>query len=163
VGAGLVLAVYPEQCTASDVVRRLEEASGEHTALRSSAVVQVSASGSFSVTTTDLPGQASPFWGILWEALFAMVFLVPAPGTAYGAHLGSIFGAIDRAGIDEDARRRIRAALGPRTSGIAFLLTDDTSSFVTDLLRAQGGTVIDAHLAIDPGSELVRELGGPLA
>ena len=55
---------------------------------------------------------------------FGLVFTVPTAGSAYGANLGGLFGAIDRAGIDEHFRTRIRKALGPRSSGLAMLLRE---------------------------------------
>ena len=99
------------------------------------------------------------FSGILWEALFGLVFLVPAPGTSYGSNLGGLFGAIDRAGIDQHVRVRIREALGPRTSGLGLVLAEANSELIADMLHPHGGTVVVTSLSLEPDSELAQELG----
>jgi uncharacterized membrane protein len=154
-----LLFVYRDEETAGQVLASLRAGGTGGGELDSSSVVRVAADGKFTVTTTDWPGRGSPFWGILWEALFGLVFLVPAAGTSYGPHLGGLFGAIDRAGIDEVVRARIRDALGPRTSALGMFLRVARPALVTGLLRAHGGTAVQAALSLEPESELAQELG----
>jgi uncharacterized membrane protein len=157
--SAFLLFVYRDEETAGEVLAQLRARGTGGNELDSSSVVRVAADGKFTVTTTDWPGQGSPFWGILWEALFGLVFLVPAVGTSYGPHLGGLFGAIDRAGIDELVRERIRGALGPRTSALGMFLGVAKPELVHGLVRAHGGTAVQASLALEPDSELAQELG----
>lgn len=161
--SALLLFVYADEETAGRVLDELQASALGAGELDASGLVRVAADGKLTVTTTDRPGQGSPFWGILWEAIFGLVFLVPAAGSSYGVNLGGLFGAIDHAGIDEQVRARIRGALGPRTSGLGVLLSEARPELVTGLLDAHGGTVVEASLLLGPNSELAHELGGPTA
>ena len=157
----LLLFMYKGEQAAGDVLAELvahdDELSQE---LWSAGVVRVSADGRFSVTATDRPGSGSPFWGVLWEALFGLVFTVPTAGSAYGANLGGLFGAIDRAGIDERFRTRMRKALGPRSSGLAMLLRETDPAPLVERARARPRTVLRTSLSPEQDSALREELGG---
>jgi uncharacterized membrane protein len=160
----VLLFVYDGERTAAGVLGELCDRRPELAgSLLSSGVVSVARDGRYSVSTTDWPGSGSPFWGMLWEALFGLVFLVPTPGSAYGSNLGALFGAIERAGIDEELRGRIRESLGPRTSGLAMILPERNPDLEADLQRAHGATVIEASLSLEQDSELANELGGIIA
>lgn len=157
----LLLFVYEGERTADEVLAELvahdDELSQE---LWSTGVVRVSADGRLSVTATDRPGSGSPFWGVLWEALFGLVFTVPTAGSAYGANLGGLFGAIDRAGIDEHFRTRIRKALGPRSSGLAMLLHETDPAPLLERARVRPRTVLRTSLSLEQDTALREELGG---
>jgi uncharacterized membrane protein len=159
--SALALFVYAE--TAEQVLHELRAGAPGATELDSSGVVRVAADGGLTVTTIDWPGRGNPFWGLLWEALFGLVFLVPAAGSGYGSHVGGLFGAIDRAGLDADVRARIRSALGPRTSGLGMLLPEAHPGLIADLLYAHGGRVVLASLSLANDSELAQELGAMAA
>ncbi len=102
----LVLAVYASEDAAEHVLgilrARLLALPGE---LDSSAAVRVAADGAYTLTVSDRHALSEALWGVFWEALFGMVFLVPVAGTAYGASLGGFFGAIIRAGLDAEFSR----------------------------------------------------------
>lgn len=124
------------------------------------AVVRIWTDGGFTVTTTDRPGMGNAFWGVFWEALFGLVFLVPTPGTAYGPNLGGLFGAIDRAGLDEEFRAQVRHTLRRPGSGLTFLATNWEPDLVLDQLYLRPDALLRASLSIEQDAELVRELGG---
>ncbi|MBV8955676.1 MAG: DUF1269 domain-containing protein [Solirubrobacterales bacterium] len=161
--SAFLLFAYTNEEAAGRVLARLRASGTDGGDLDSSSVVRVAVDGKFTVTTTDRPGRGSPFWGILWEALFGLVFLVPAAGTSYGPNLGGLFGAIDRAGIDEDARARIREALGPGSSALGLLLRETRPELVTQLIQAHGGTKVEASISLEEDSELAQELGAIVA
>jgi uncharacterized membrane protein len=157
--SALLLLVYRDEETAGRLLGQLRASGTGGSDLDSSSVVRIAADGKFTVTTTDWPGHGSPFWGILWEALFALVFLVPAERSSYGPNVGGLFGAIDRGGIDEDVRAQIRDALGPRTSALGMLLPKARPELVTQLVQTHGGTTVEASLSLEEDSELAQELG----
>ncbi len=157
--SAFLLFVYRDEETAGRVLGQLRASDVGGCDLDSSSVVRIAADGGFTVTTTDWPGRGSPFWGILWEALFGLVLLVPATGSSYGPNLGGLFGAIDRGGIDGYVRARIRDALGPRTSALGMFLPQARPALVTNLVQAHGGTAVEASLSLEPDSELAQELG----
>lgn len=96
--------------------------------------------------------------GSPWEALFGLVLLVPVAGSSYRPNLGGLFGAIDRGGIDEGVRDRIRDLLGPPTSALGMFLRDARPELVTGVIHAYGGTAAEASLSLEPDSELAQEL-----
>jgi uncharacterized membrane protein len=157
----LVLAAYATEDAAEHVLGVLRAGQlalpGE---LDSSATIRVAPDGAYTVRLTDRQGSAAAFWGVFWEALFGMVFLVPVAGTAYGSNLGGLFGTIDRAGLDAEFRARVRHALSRGSSGLALIATGWSPEPVLSQFVARPSAVLTASLRLEPGSELMRELGG---
>ncbi len=157
----LVLATYSSEDAAEHVLGVLSahpiELPGE---VDSWATVKVGANGRYTVTMASRPDWSESYWGVLWEALFGLVFLVPAAGTAYGSNLGGLFGAIDRAGLDAEFRARVRDALQPRSSGLALVATDWSPEPVLRQFLVRPAALLTAELILDRDSELLRELGG---
>jgi uncharacterized membrane protein len=129
-------------------------------ALDSWATVRVARDGAYTVTLTDRQDAGDTFWGVLWEALFGLVFLVPVPGTAYGSNLGGLFGAIDRAGPDDTFRARVRSALLPPSSALALIATGWSPEPVLTEFVARPSAVLTASIHLEKDSELMHELGG---
>jgi uncharacterized membrane protein len=156
-----VLAAYDREDTADHVLGLLRAHSDDLPAdLDAVAVVRIGTDGGFTVTTTDRPGLGGSFWGVFFEALFGLVFLVPTPGTAYGPNLGGLFGAIDRAGLDEDFRTQVRATLRRPGSGLTFMATDWDPELVLDQLYLRPDGLLRTSLSSAQDAELVHELGG---
>ena len=128
--------------------------------LDSAATVRVAADGRYTVLMTDRSEWTASFWGVLWEALFGLVFLVPAAGTAYGSALGGLFGAIDRAGLDAGFRAQVRAALDRQSSGLAVIATGWDPAPVLNEFFLRPRAIVRATIVLDEDSELMRELGG---
>jgi uncharacterized membrane protein len=156
----LVVAVYADEEAADHVLGVLRAHPAELAgAVHSSATVRVGAEGSYTVTT-DMRSADDAFWGVLWEALFGMVFLVPTAGTGYGANLGALFGAVDRAGLDGQFRAQLRAGFRRPSSGLAILATDWDGESILSGFVLRPLTLVTASLDLEPNSELMRELGG---
>lgn len=157
----LVLAVYTSEDAAEHVLGILQahlvELPGQ---FESAAAVRVADDGAYTVKLTDRLGSGNAFWGVFWEALFGLVFLVPMAGTAYGSNLGGLFGAIDRAGLDAEFRGRVRSALGCSSSGLAVIATGWSPGPVLNQFIARPSVLVSAPLELERGSELMRELGG---
>jgi len=157
----LVLATYTSEETAEHVFGVLNahrlELPGP---LDSTATVRVAADGRYTVMMTDRNEWTASYWGVLWEALFGLVFLVPAPGTTYGSALGGLFGAIDRAGLDAGFRTHVRAALEHQSSGLAVIATGWDPALVLSDFFLRPRAIVRATIVLDENSELMRELGG---
>ena len=157
----LVLAAYASEDAAEHVLGVLRARAADLPGkLDSSASVRLADDGAYTVTLTDRQGTDDAFWGVLWEALFGLVFRVPVAGTAYGSNLGGLFGAIDRAGLDAEFRSSVRSALGARTSGLGVIATGWSPEEVLSQFVARPTALLTASLRLEPGSELMRELGG---
>jgi uncharacterized membrane protein len=157
----LVVATYASENAAEHVLGVLRahkvELPGD---LDSSATVRTGADGGYTLTLADGPGTSDSFWGVLWEALFGLVFLVPASGIAYGSNLGGLFGAIDRAGLDAEFRASIREALGPRSSCLAVIATGWDPEAVLSEFLLRPSALLRAEVLLEQDSELMSELGG---
>jgi uncharacterized membrane protein len=159
--SNLIVAAYATEDAADHVLGVLRANKVELPgAFDSSATVRIGADGDYTVTQTDSRSSRDAFWGVLWEALFGLIFRVPEPGTAYGSSLGGLFGAIDRAGLDADFRARVRIALGARTSGLALIATGWNAEPVLSGFPVRPRALISASLVLEHNSELMRELGG---
>jgi uncharacterized membrane protein len=157
----LILAVYDCEDTAEHVLGVLRAQRDELLAdLSSAALIRIGADGSMTITTTDHPGSRSSFWGVLWEALFGLVFLVPAPGTSYGANLGGLLGAIERSGVNADFRAVVRDALERGSSGLALVAIDWDATLLLDHLYVRPHALLRATLSLERDAQLVQELGG---
>jgi uncharacterized membrane protein len=128
--------------------------------LDSTAIVRVGEDGRYTVTTTGGAGTRRTSSGLLWGALFELVFLVPVAGVAYGASVGSMFGALDRAGLDADVRARMREMLVPRTSGLAFFAIEMDPEPSFSQLSVPPSSVLRVALSVESDRELAWELGG---
>jgi uncharacterized membrane protein len=157
----LVLAVYDREDTAEHVLALIHAQRDDvQIDFESAAIVRVGTDGGITVTTTDQLGSGKSLWGVLWEALFGLIFLVPAPRTAYGSNLGALFGAIDRAGLDAAFRSRVRAALGRGTSGLGLLASDWNPDLMFKQMLLGPEMLLRASIVLDQDSDLMRELGG---
>jgi uncharacterized membrane protein len=157
----LVVATYAAEDAAEHVLGVLRahtvELPGD---LDSAATVRVGTDGGYTVTMTDSLESSASFFGVLWEALFGLVFLVPAAGTAYGSNLGGLFGAIDRAGLDAAFRASVRDALVTQRSGLAVIATGWNPQTVLAEFILRPNAVLRASLVLEQNSELMCELGG---
>ena len=130
--------------------------------LDSTAIVRVGDDGLHAITTMVGPGVRRTSSGVLWGALFELIFAVPLPGTAYGPNLGGVFGALDRAGLDADFRDKARHMLGRKTSCLAFFVVNGDPELALNRLSARPNSVLRVSMSRAQEAELVRELGGSL-
>ena len=156
-----VVAAYDDQATAEHVLGLLRAQRDELNAdLTSVAIVRVGNDGGVTVIATARPGSANSFSGVFWEIFFGLVFLVPTPCTGYGSNLGGLFGAIDRAGLDDDFRVQVRSAFQHGCSGLAVRAIDWDPVPVLDQLYVRPDLMLRRSLSSEQDAELVRELGG---
>jgi uncharacterized membrane protein len=158
----LVLGAFHGSDSAAGVLRELRASRPAVGALASAATVSVDDAGSYSVQTTGRPGSGRGFPGMLWEALFGLVFLVHVPGSSYGPGAGALFGVLVEAGVDEGFLGWARSALGPGTSGLGLVLGDGNEAGVLTALLSRGGLVIGTSISAEADARLERELGGPV-
>ena len=130
--------------------------------LDSTAIVRVVADGLHTISAMASSDGRQTQSGVLWGALFELIFVVPLAGTAYGPSLGGVFGALDRAGLDADFRDKARHMLGRQTSCLAFLAVNGDPELALNRLSARPSSVLRVSMSRAQEAELVRELGGVL-
>jgi uncharacterized membrane protein len=157
----LVIAVY-DRTESADLVLSVLQARWDDLppSLDSIAVVRIGSDGRVMITTSEVLGARGPLWGVLWEALFGMIFHVPEAGTAYGENLSGLFGVLERAGLDERFRERVRGVLGRGSSGLAMLSIVGNAEPILNQLGLRPDAVIRASFTPQQDLELQREVGG---
>jgi uncharacterized membrane protein len=156
----LLLAVYAGEDTAEHVLGVLRAQADELTAsLESAAIIRVRADRSFTVIRTEYANSSGSFWGVFWEALFGLVFREPARAPAIDSNVGQLFGIIERAGLDERFRARVRRALRSGTSALGIVALNWTTEAMLNQLFLRPAASVRARLSPEQEVELLKELG----
>jgi uncharacterized membrane protein len=155
----LLLAVYEREDTAEHVLGVLR-AQGDALAasLDSAAIIRVGRDR-VTVIRTEHPRSTASFWGVFWEALFGLIFRVPAPAPADNSHLGQLFGTIERAGLDACFRARVRAVLHRGGSALALFALNWNTEALLSQLYLRPDALVRAWLSPEQDLELMREVG----
>jgi uncharacterized membrane protein len=156
----LLVAVYEGEQTAEHVLGVLQ-AQGDALAasLESAAVFRHQRDSSFTMIRTEPSGSSGSFWGVFWEVLFGLVFRAPDRSPTSTSNLGQLFETIERAGLDERFRARVRRALSKGKSALGlFALNWNTESLINaQFLRPE--ELVRVHLSPEQDVELLNELG----
>jgi uncharacterized membrane protein len=115
----------------------------------SMAVIVCDRRGIFHTTTHYHAVPDGSMRGVFWLLLFSTLFFVPSFGLVVGADLTPLMRRIERAGIDDAFRHRVRDLLRPGTSAL-FLSPGPTvpADALAELARF-GGTVLTSALPTD--------------
>jgi uncharacterized membrane protein len=160
----LLLAVYASEDTAEHVLGVLRAQHDERTAsLESAAIIRMRGDRSFTVIRTEYANSSGSFWGVFWEALFGLVFREPDRAPATDSNLGQLFGIIERAGLDERFRARVRRALRSGTSALGIVALNWTTEAQLNQLFLKPDASVRARLSPEQAVELLKELGSVLA
>jgi uncharacterized membrane protein len=124
------------------------------------AVVVRHADGKYQVTTNHHAVGSGATWGMFWNVFFGLLLFVPVLGMAMGAGLGSLFGKLERAGIDKEFQAQVRELLTPGTSALFLVLEDATADAAVRTLRRYGGTILETSLSKEAEGKLQSALHG---
>jgi hypothetical protein len=96
---------------------------------------------------------------VFWEALFGLIFGVPDRPPERTSSLGQLFSTMERAGLDERFRARVRRAMRRGNSALGLFAKNQftESSMGQPFLRPQA--YVSAQLLPDQDVELLKELG----
>ena len=156
----LLLAVYESEDTAEHVLGVLRARGDELTAsLESAAIVRVRGDASFTVIRTEQARSSGWFWGVFWEALFGLTFRATDRAPATDSNVGQLFGTIERAGLDERFRARVRRALRRGRSALALFTLNWNTEALINQLYLRPDTYVRARLSPEQDFELLKELG----
>jgi uncharacterized membrane protein len=156
----VLLAVYRGEDTAEHLLGVLQAQEGAFTAnLESLALVRLRRDSTFTVITTDPSRSTASFWGVFWEALFGLIFGVPDRPPETSSSLGQLFGTMERAGLDERFRARVRRAMRRGSSALGFFASNQSAESLMGQPFLRPQTYVCAHLLPDQDVELLKELG----
>jgi uncharacterized membrane protein len=156
----LLLAVYESEDTAEHVLGVLRAQEEELTAsLDSAAIVRLHGDHDFTVIRTEQRARKGQFWGVFWEALLGLTFRSPDPAPANNSNLGQLLGAIDRAGLDEGFRARVRHVLTSGRSALALVALNWNTESLIDHLYLRPDVLVRTVFSPQQELELLGELG----
>lgn len=87
--------------------------------------------------------------GMLWGALFGLIFFVPLIGWAVGGLFGALFGLVEKLGIDRTFVEEVRDMVQPGTSALFLIVDKVTPDKAIDALSKFGGRVLKSSLSED--------------
>lgn len=124
------------------------------------AVVTVDQDGKNHVETPGRLVSASAASGALWGALLGILFLVPGVGIILGGALGSLFGSLNKSGIDDAFRSKVKTLLGPGKAAVVIMASKITEDKFAAAMKPFGGQVLQTSLSDEAEKELASELSG---
>lgn len=155
----LIAITYPDQETASEVVRTLGRLQTEHV-LEVDDVVAVIKEEDGKVRLdqrVDLTSLGA-IGGALWGSLIGILFFAPLMGLLLGTVAGAIVGRFSDYGIDDDFMKEVGASLQRGGSAVFVLVRKSTPDKVLDAVGKYGGTVLRTSLSKDAESTLQTAL-----
>jgi uncharacterized membrane protein len=162
--ATLVAIGYPDQTTAEDARRTVEQLESE-LIIQADQVAAISRDpeGKYHVHTTHGGASAGggAVWGGFWGLLFGLLFFVPFAGWAVGAGMGALFGHLGEKGIDKAFQEQVRDHLQPGTSALFMVIEKVTPDKAIAALEQYGGTVIKTSLSEEDTQKLQEALQAP--
>lgn len=122
------------------------------------ALVTVDDDGKSHVDTPGSVVSASAAAGALWGALMGILFLVPGVGILLGGALGALFGKLNKSGIDDVFRSRVKSMLTPGKAAVVIMATKITEDKFSAAMGPFGGKVLQTSLSDADEQELAGEL-----
>jgi uncharacterized membrane protein len=115
-------------------------------------------------TKVETPNHPSAGTGALWGAiiggLFGLILFIPFIGMALGGAMGALFGGMDKAGIDQSFRERVRDMVQPGTSALVMVVEKVTPDRAVEAMSEYGGEVLQTSLSKDAEAHLQEALHG---
>ena len=159
--ADLVAIGYDDEATAAKAAEDVERL--EHDLLiepDAVAVIVRDGDGSYHVQTSHHAVSSGATYGMIWGALFGLMFFVPVFGMAVGAGLGVLIAKVEQMGIDREFQDRARELLQPGTSALFLVVEEVTPEEAIEALSAYGGAVLKSSLSHEAEAELQEHLHG---
>jgi uncharacterized membrane protein len=113
----------------------------------------------------DTPGNlvgTSTAAGALWGALIGWLFLAPGVGLIVGGAIGAFFGGLNRAGVNERFRERVRSMVRPGKAAVVIMAAKIADDKFTAAISVYGGELLQTSLSAEDELELAAglETGG---
>jgi uncharacterized membrane protein len=157
----LIIIGYDDHATAQRAFEQVQALQHDHVVdLAGLAVVSVDDKGKSHVDTPGGLVAGSAASGMLWGALFGILFLVPVGGLLLGGALGALMGKLGKSGIDASFRNRVQAMLSPGKAAVVIMATKITEDKFAEAMRPYGGEVLQTSLSNEDERELAEELSG---
>ncbi|MEW1697935.1 DUF1269 domain-containing protein [Streptomyces sp. NPDC091278] len=159
----LVVLGYDDLAVANRAFAAVRELEDSHVVeLTGLAVVSVDAQGATHVdTAARREGQValSATAGALWGLVLGMVVLTPGIGVI-GAAVGGLIGRLNRTGVDNAFRDKVRSLLEPGGSAVVIMASKITEDRFATAMEPFGGTLLKTSLPEETERDLAEQLTG---
>jgi uncharacterized membrane protein len=150
-----VVAGYDDPFKAEEVRLSLRKLQREDLIDLEDAVVAVKdAKGKFKLHQARDPTVGEATRGGFWGLLIGMLFLSPVLGAVIGARGGTISGALDDMGIDEQFLKDLAATMTPGSSALFVLIRNAARDRVVSELKGTGGKILKTSLSHENAARL---------
>jgi uncharacterized membrane protein len=138
-----VLAIaYADETTAARAAPRLRRLRDElQIQPEAIAIVERDRGGGYRALTNHHAVVDGESWGMLWALLFGMIFFVPVFGTAVSPALGTLFGKIEKNGVNRAFQQQVRDAVVPSSSTLFVMASEASRERILAALGGFAGTV----------------------
>jgi len=112
-------------------------------------------------STRPLGGLLGPgkLWGGSWGMIFALIFLVPIAGPAFGAGAAAIAGGLSDFGIEGDFIKRVRETVTPGSSALFVFSSGAAADQLLVETRGRAVSVLRCNLSRDQARRVREALG----
>lgn len=159
--ATVTVLMFPAAEGANEALNRIQELQKQHLIKVHDAAIVSWPVGKKSPKTrqlVDLVG-AGAVSGMFWGMLLGLIFLNPLFGMAIGAAFGSLGGAFQDYGIDDDFIKRIRGKVTEGTSALFLMTSDAVVDRVADEMKNMKFEIIATNLSKEQEAKLHEAFG----
>ncbi|WP_104089912.1 DUF1269 domain-containing protein [Arthrobacter sp. GMC3] len=98
--------------------------------------------------------------GALFGTLIGILFFVPFAGLVFGGLFGALFSGLDKTGLDEQFRGRVKSTVTAGKSAVVIYAVKLTEDKFAAALAPYNGTVVQTSLSAEQEQELIHDLKG---
>ena len=161
--AELIAIAFEDETSADRAESELERSGELQIEADAMAVVIRDGDGTYRVHTNHHVVAARASWAMVWEALFAVLFFVPVLGTPVGPGLEALIAKIERFGIEEQFRERVRDLLQPGSSMLIAIVGQPITDRLVNTVSAYGGTAATSPLSDAAAARVQDHLHGAIS
>jgi len=124
------------------------------------ALVKVDSEGKTHVETPGPVGKVGlgAAGGAIFGTLLGLLFFIPVFGLVVGGLVGGLFAGLDKTGLNQEFRDRVRSTVTAGKSAIVLYATKLTEDKFAEALKPFNGTVVQTSLSDEDEKALAHDL-----
>jgi uncharacterized membrane protein len=159
--ADLIVIAFDDEASAEGAYNEIQSLQTDLVVeLAGLALVKVDHEGKAHVETPGPAGKVGvgAASGALFGALIGLLFFVPLFGLISGGLFGALFAGLDKTGIDQQFRDRVKQSVAEGKSSVVVYALKLTEDKFAAALAPYGGHVVQTSLSADDEKALIHDL-----